>query len=165
MIQSRATPSDDESALTSLLRRAVPYEKAGAVIPRDLLAFGLFGSSIIIATGLFALLLPDAAAIRHSGFYLLLGGFTANLDSLMGHAVSPALICGGTLLVLDACLMQVRTSERWRYVIVAQAAAGGIGGAFATVFLALVVLNLVVWLALFALALMVLGVFLSAMGD
>ena len=156
---------DDGSALRALLDHAIPYEKAGAVIPHDLLQFGLLGSGIVIATGLLALTLPDSAAIRHSDFYLVLGSLTASLDTVMGRAASPALICGGILLVLDACLMQVRTSSAWRYTVVAQAIAGGIGGAFCTVFLALIILNLAIWIAIIALAVVILGVILGMMAG
>jgi hypothetical protein len=153
------------SALKSLLNRAIPYEKAGAVIPHDLMQFGLFGSSIVIVAGLMALMLPSSAAIEHSSFYLLLGGLTANLDSLMGRAASAALICGGALLVLDAGLMLIRTSEPWRYAVIAQAAVGGVGGAFCTFFILLVVLNLVIWAAIFALVLVALGTIFAGMAG
>jgi hypothetical protein len=159
-----AAPYED-SALKSLLRKATGYEKAGAVIPGGLMQFGLLGSTLIIATGLLALILPGATSIRRSGFYLVLGGPTASLGSIMGHVAILALICGGSLLVIDAGLMQVRTSEYWRYVVVAQAVAGGIGGAFCTIFLALVILNLAIWIALFALGLMIIFMIIGAMAG
>jgi hypothetical protein len=165
ILSSAGVRPDDGSALKSLLSRAIPYEKAGAVIPNDLMQLGLFGSSIIIAAGLMALILPSSAAIQHSSFYLILGGLTANLDSLMGHAASPALICGGTLLVFDAGLMLFRTSAPWRYAVVAQAAVGGVGGAFCTFFLVLIVLNLIIWAAIFALVLVALGTIFAAMAG
>jgi hypothetical protein len=155
----------DRSALDSLLEKVTPYEKVGAVIPFDLLQFGLFGSVITIVTGLLALAMPGADSIRSSDFYLLLGGVVASLVTLTRALAGPAIIFGGALLVLDAVLMTVRTSARWRSVIVLQAAAGGLGGVLATAFLALVILNLVIWIALAALVLMAIGALLAVLAG
>lgn len=160
--QVQASPEDD--ALQSLLERMGPYGKT-ALIPYDLLQFGIYGSAIVIITGLFALTLPSAAAIRHSDFYLILGDVTAGLDSFMGTVAAPMIIFGGTLLVLDAGLMLVRTSARWRSVVVIQALAGGAGGFICTFFLALVILNLAIWIAIVALALVLVSVLLGTMSS
>ena len=160
-----ARPSSDYSALKSLLNRSVIYEKAGAVIPHDLMQFGLFGSGLIIAAGLLALILPSAYSIQHGGFFLLLGSTTASLDSFIGSLAAPAFIVGGSLLVLDAGLMCVRTSYPWRAVIVLQAVLGGIGGLVCAVFLALVAFNLALWILIVAVVLMILGVILAAMAG
>jgi hypothetical protein len=156
---------DDDSALASLLRGAIPYERAGAVVPRELLQFGLYGSAIVIITGLLALTLPGADAIRHSGFYLVLGSVLANLDSLMGALAGPAIIFGGALLIVDAYLMQVRTSAKWRSVVVIQAGVGGAGGIMATLFLALIILNLAIWIAIIALGLGAIMLIIGAMAG
>jgi hypothetical protein len=158
-------PAQGHSALKSLLERSVIYEKAGAVIPHDLLQFGLFGSGLIVAAGLLALILPSAYSIQHGGFFLLLGSTTASLDSFMGSLAAPAFIVGGGLLVLDACLMLVRTSQSWRAAIVLQAALGGSGGLVCAAFLALVAFNLALWILIVTAALMVIGMILGAMGS
>jgi hypothetical protein len=162
LVQQVPAPKDD--ALQSLLRRIGSYGKT-AVIPYDLLQFGLYGSVVVIATGLFALILPGAASIRQSDFYLILGGTTASVVALMRALAIPAIISGGCLLLLDACLMQVRTSARWRSVVVAQAAIGGLSGVICTVFLALVILNLFIWIVLVTLALMLVGMILGIMAS
>lgn len=138
------------SALKDLLAHSVVYEKAGAVIPRDLLQFGLFGSIVVIVTGLLALVLPDPASISRGEFFLVLGSTAASLDSLMHGLAIPAIVCGVLLLGLDIYLMQVPTSEQWRWAVVGQAAAGGAGGVLCVVFLALVVLNIALWIAICA---------------
>jgi hypothetical protein len=158
-------PDDGDNALGSLLRRSIIHELAGSVVPGDLLQVGLFGSIIVIVAGLFALILPSATSISHSGFYLVLGSTIASVASLMRVVATPALIAGGSLLVLDAYLMLVRTSARWRSVVVVQAALGGAGGLVAIAFLALVFVNLAIWVIIITLALMVVGVMLAAMGD
>jgi hypothetical protein len=155
--------TDDDNALRSLLNHAVSYEKAGAVIPFDLMRFGLLGSVVVIGTGLLALILPDADSVRHSGFYLVLGGLAADTTFMMKALAIPAIFFGMCLLALDVYLMNVRTSDRSRSIVVAQAAMGGAGGAICTVFLALAVLNLVIWITLIVLGLVLLGVFLSAL--
>jgi hypothetical protein len=140
------TPADSNgSALSQFLSRTIDYNKAGAVIPRDLLSFGLLGSIVVIATGLLALVFPGPGAVRHGGFFLVLGTQAAGLDSLMHAIAIPAILCGLALLALDLYLMRVPTSQQWRSAVVAQAAGGGLGAALSALFLALVLLNLVIW--------------------
>jgi uncharacterized membrane protein len=157
--------SGDDNALKSFLDRVVPYEKAGAIVPNDLLQFGFFGSIIVIVTGLLASAFPDPASIRDGGFYLVLGDTAASVTALMKALAIPAIVAGGSLLVVDAFLMKVRTSAHWRSVIVAQAAVGGAAGAICTGFLALLILNLVLWIIIVALILMTIGVLLSALAG
>jgi hypothetical protein len=137
----------ERSALSDLLSRSIIHEKAGAVVPRDLLQFGLLGSIVVILTGLLALVFPGAESIRHGGFFFLFGGQVADLASIMEAAAIPAIVCGIALLGLDLYLMQTPSSDYGRAAVVAQAAAGGVGG---TVFLALVILNLAIWAILIA---------------
>ena len=94
------------SALESLLSRSVIHEKAGAVIPRDLLRFRLYGSIVCIATGLLALLFPTADSIRHGDFFPVLATPAADLQSVMHAAAIPLIVCGVALLALDPYLMQ-----------------------------------------------------------
>jgi hypothetical protein len=155
-VSSSAAPCD-ASALKSLLRRSIEHEEAGGVISGDVMEFGFVASGIVIAGGLLTFILPSAASIRHGDFFWVLGSPAASLDALMGFAAAPAIICGGALLVLDACLMRVRTSWRWRYVVVAQAVAGCIAGVFCTLFLALVILNAVIWIVIYALIFVIIG--------
>ena len=158
--------STHDSALKSLIRGAVDYEGAGRVLPLDLLQFGLLGSAFVVLAGVIGLALPSAHSIQHSGFFLLFGSTTASLDSFIGAAAAPAMIFGGSLLLLDAYLMQVRTSGSWVHsAVVAQAAAGGGVGIVCTAFLALIVLNLGLWIAIFALVLILIGVVLGAAGG
>lgn len=163
MYSSNRTPlADGDNALASLVKLAVDYDLAGAVMPNDLLQVGLFGSSVIIITALLALILPSATSISHSSFYLILGSSIASLASLMREIAAPALITGGVLLVLDAYLMLVRTSARWRSIVIVQAALAGVGGVICTAFLGLVILNIVIWVAICALALAIFGMILGA---
>jgi hypothetical protein len=153
-------------ALESLLSRSVIHEKAGAVIPRDLLRFGLYGSIVCIATGLLALLFPTADSIRHGDFFLILATPAADLQSVMHAAAIPLIVCGVALLALDPYLMQGRRSEHWRSAVVAQAATGAVGGAVGTVFLALVIINLVLWIVIAAFCLtMLCGLIASRAGG
>ena len=149
------------SALKDFLSHSTIYEKAGAVMPRDLVQFGLYGSGVVILTGLVALVLPKPWSISHGGFFLVLGGPETHLDALMHHLAVPAIVCGLLLLGLDVFLMLVPTGEHWRWAVVGQAAAGGVGGLLGVIFLALLILNLAIWIALISLilggALMLLG--------
>lgn len=160
-----ARPAEDGSALKSLLTRSVVYEQVGAVIPHNLLQFGLFGSGLIVVTGLLALILPGAHSIQHGGFFLLLGSTTASLDSFLGSLAAPALILAGSLLVLDAGLMCVRASQCRRLAVVLQAGLGGAGGLICAAFLALVAFNLALWILIFAATLMILGFILGAIAG
>ncbi len=154
-----------DGALSSFLARSVVYEKAGAVIPRDLVQFGLLASGAVFVTGLMALLLPGAASIRHGGFFLLFASQEAGLETLMHTLALPAIFLASALFALDVCLMKGRRSERWRSAIVAQAVAGGVGGVICTLFLALLILNLAIWIALIGLVLAALCAMLAAAGS
>jgi hypothetical protein len=138
------------SALADFLRHSVIYEKAGAVIPCDLLSFGLLGSLVVIGTGLLALIFPSPHAVAQGQFFLLLASEAAGLDAFMKHLAVVAICSGAALLVLDLFLMHVRTSAHWRWAVVGQAAMGGLGGALCTLFLVLAVLNLALWIAIIA---------------
>jgi hypothetical protein len=155
----------DESPLEAFLRRSVIYEKAGAFIPRDLLNFGLYGSAIVTVTGLLALLFPSPDSIRHSGFFLVLGASAANLEAIMHSLAIPAICCGLALLALDLYLTQGRRSEHWRTAVVAQAAAGGVGGILSIIFLALMLLNLVIWILIVAAGVACLCLLLAGAGS
>ena len=72
-------PEDDGSALGGFLSGSIIYEKAGAVIPRDLLQFGFLGSIVVIVTGILALIVPSPESIRSGDFYLVLGGTAADI--------------------------------------------------------------------------------------
>ena len=56
--------AEGDSALEAFLSRTVIHELAGAAIPRELLRFGLYGSSVVIATGVLGLVFPGANSIR-----------------------------------------------------------------------------------------------------
>jgi hypothetical protein len=145
-----SVPEDGGSALSDFLSRSTVYEKAGAVIPRDLLQFGYFGSMVVIGTGVLALVFPSPESVHHGGFFLLLGSQAADLVSFLHAIAIPAIVCGLALLGLDVYLMRVPTSEHWRSAVVAQAAAGGVGGTLCTLFLVLLLLNLMIWVLLIA---------------
>lgn len=162
----REPPGGERSALSDLLSRSVIYERAGGVIPHDLLQFGFFGSLVVIVTGLLAVVFPDATSIRAGDFFLVLGGTAADLSSLLHALAIPAILGGFALLLLDIYLMDVPRSERWRGAVVAQAVAGGLGGVLGTLFLALLIFNLAIWIAIIAVGLaIVLGVLGAAAGS
>lgn len=136
----------DDSPFAQFLNNTVSYEKTGAVIPMELLRFGLFGSLIVIATGLVALMIPSAGEIQGSDFFLVLEDQVADISTIMHTAAFPAIGFGVALLLVDLYLMRVPTSEHSRVLVVGQAAAGGIGGMVCAIFLALALLNLVLWI-------------------
>ncbi|HYJ00355.1 MAG TPA: hypothetical protein VEX36_11865 [Thermoleophilaceae bacterium] len=138
------------SALSDFLTHTRVYERAGGVIPRDLLQFGFLGSVVVIGTGLVALILPSPNSIQDGGFFLVWAGQAASLVSFLHALAVPAILGGLALLGLDLYLMRVPTSERWRSAVVVQAAAGGAGGILSTLFLALLVFNLAIWIAIIA---------------
>jgi hypothetical protein len=141
---------EGDSALEAFLSRTVIHELAGAAIPRDLLRFGLYGSIVVIATGVLGLVFPDADSIRRGSFFLIFSAPAADMRTIMHVVAIPLIACGVALLLLDLYMMQGRRSEHWRSVVVAQATAGGIGGVVSAVFLALVIINLVLWIVLVA---------------
>ncbi len=154
---------EEESALKSLLRRAAVHDKA--VIPTDLVQFGLYGSVIVIATALLALALPSEQSISHSGFYLVFGGALGGLASFVRALAGPALLFGFALLGVDIYLMKVPTRAHSRATIVTQAAAGGVSATICAIFLALIVVNLVIWLLIVAACVMALAAVVGAMGS
>jgi hypothetical protein len=152
MAGEQVPAKSDESALDSLLKRAISHDKIGAVMPRDLVQFGLLGSGIVILAGLVALVLPDPSSIKnghgpvfHWHFFLMFRSMAAGLDSFVQAMAIPGIVAGLLLLVLDAFLTQIPTREHWRLAIVGQAAAGGVGATVGVLFLAVFILNLIVW--------------------
>ena len=71
--------AEGDSALEAFLSRTVIHELAGAAIPRDLLRFGLYGSIVVIATGVLGLVFPGANSIRRGSFFLILGTPAADM--------------------------------------------------------------------------------------
>jgi hypothetical protein len=157
-----AGSGEDRSALDSLLDKVIPHETIGATVSFDLLQFGLYGSIIVIVTALLALAMPGAESIRHSGFYLLFGGAVADLVTFLRALAVPAVTFGGMLLILDAVLLTVRTPSWSRSLITLQAAAGTFSGVVATAFLALLLLNLVIWIVIMVLLATVCFAFIAA---
>jgi hypothetical protein len=142
--------SQDESALDSLLNRAVPWESLGKVLPRDLVRLGLYGSAVMILTALLALAIPSTHSIRHGGLFLLFASIAAGLAAFLHAVAVPAIVFGLLLLGVDLYLSNVPTGGRSRLVVIGQAAIGGVGGGIGVLFLALVVFNVVLWLVIIA---------------
>jgi hypothetical protein len=97
---------EGDSALEVFLSRSVIHELAGAAIPRDLLRFGLYGSIVVIATGVLGLAFPGANSIRRGSFFLILGIPAADMQTIMHVVAIPLIACGVELLLLDLYLMQ-----------------------------------------------------------
>ena len=150
-----SSPGDSSgSALRDFLSHAVIYGNR-ALMPRDLVQFGLMGSGLAILASVIALALPDPASIEHAHgpmfhahFFLILGSVAGGLVGLLQALAVPAIVCGVMLLGLDIYFMRVPTTEEWRWAIVGQAAAGGLGAGIGILFFALLILNVVVWLVI-----------------
>lgn len=158
-----ATPGN--SALTDFLKHTKVYDVTKALIPKDLLQFGISGAVIVMATGLLALILPSPASIDRGEFFLVLGSTAASLDALMQGLAIPAIVSSAALLLLDVYLMVVPTTEQWRLAVVGQATVGGAGGILSVLFLALVVLNIALWIAIGCCILAGIGLFLGALAS
>jgi hypothetical protein len=165
LIPGPSAADDNGSALKAFLDRTTIHETAGAAIPRDLLQFGLYGSLLVIASGILALIAPSPESIRSGDFFLILGTPAASLEAFMHALAVPAIVGGLLLLGLDLYLSQVRSSEHWHTAVVAQAAAGGVGGLVGVVFLALLLINLVLWVLIIACGLGLCLMVLAGMGD
>ena len=163
MLTQPTPPVEDDSALKSLLRRAAVHNKA--VIPADLVQFGLLGSGIVILTALLALAMPSEHSISHSSFYLLFGGVLGSLAAFAHALAVPALLFGVALLALDIYLMKVPTQGHTRSAIVAQATAGGVSATLCALFLALIVINLVIWILIAAACIAALFMMLAALAS
>lgn len=148
LLPSRPERSTEASALKSLLERAVPYEKAGWIMPRPVVALGMIGSGVMIGSGLLAIIFPSPQSVSHGAFFLLFASEAAGLESFMRIVALPAIVAGLGLLALNFYLMKARTGAPGRYVVAGQAVAGSVGGVISGLFLALVVLNLVIWIVL-----------------
>ena len=160
-----STNSAEGSALRSLLDQSVIYEKAGGVMPMGLVLFGFYGAGLLVASGLLAFILPSPHAIGHGGFFLLLRGEAAGLDSVMRTIALPGVLCGLALIGLDVFLSYVRTSNAWRSAIIGQTLIGAASGALAIIFIASVILNLVIWLLIIAAFVFAIGAMLAGLAS
>jgi hypothetical protein len=161
-------PDEGGSALTEFLKHTSVYGTR-AVIPRELLQYGVYGSLALVVIGVLGMVVASPTAIAHSGFFWILGHVAADVMSVIQPVAVPAMVLGFALLILDVFLMLVPSSEHWRWAVVGQAAAGGVGGVFGTIFLALVIINLAIWIAIgilvLALTVGMLAVVVGALGD
>jgi hypothetical protein len=162
--------SPGNSALTDFLKHTKDYLTDKAVMPADLVRFGLYGAGIMILAGLIALALPDPSTLRHmhawlfhAHFFVFFRSISAGLDGFAHALAVPAIVCGVLLLVLDAFLTQIPTTERWRLAVVGQAAAGGVGAGLGVILLALFIINLAIWIVLTALLIAACGMALFAL--
>jgi hypothetical protein len=165
------------SALSDFLKHTKIYDVTKAVMPKDLVQFGLYGSGVLMATALIALLLPDPSSIRstqvsfiiHAHLFFVGRALEATIVGLLQALAIPAIVASVVLLALDIYLMQVPTSQEWRYAVVGQAVAGGLNGVLGVIFLALLLFNLAMWIAMTCLiiggCLVLIGMILSGGGG
>jgi hypothetical protein len=144
----RWSGASGRSALGDFLDHVDIYNKG--VIPRDLVQLGLYGSTVMILTGLVALVIPSPHSISQGELFLLFASIGAGLAGFLQVLAVPAILFGLLLLGIDVYLSQVPTGERSRWIVVGQATAGGIGGGIGVLFLALVIFNVVLWLVIIA---------------
>lgn len=152
LIPSAWGPEDDDALRSFLRNNADSYEGAGAPIHPALWQFGFYGSLVIIAAGVLALVLPAPSWIEHGGFFLLFGNLAAELTSIITALAVPAIVLGILLLGVNLWLRDRRTSEAWRSAVVLQFAMAGGGATLYVGVAVLFVLNLALWIAIFGTA-------------
>jgi hypothetical protein len=138
----------EKNALLGLLARSVVHEQAGAPIPSDLLRFGFAAAAALLLTALVGALMPSPALVRHAHFFLLFGGVAARLTRVLQGLGPFALALGCGLLTLDLFLESGRRHAAWRYVIVGQAALGAACLSLDSALLAIILLDLALWIML-----------------
>jgi hypothetical protein len=150
---TRAVTSSPRSALDDFLQRAVAYENAGAELPRRLLGYAALGATCLVATAALFAMLPDPQAAHRSGLLLIGKGVGDVLLSIARGLVLPLAVVGVVLLVLDGVLFVGGGTRRlgWHYAVAAQPFVGGVGLGVGALLLALVVINVVIWLLFVAL--------------
>jgi hypothetical protein len=137
-----------ENALLGLLARSVVHEETGAQIPSDLLRFGFLAAAALLLTALIGALMPSPAAVHQAHFFLLFGGVAATLTRALQALMPFTLALGCGLAVLNLCLASGRRHAAWRYAIVGQAALGAAGLSLDSALLAIILLDLALWIML-----------------
>ena len=151
------------SAFEDFMRHVVPWNKFR--IPRTILLFGLAGSVLVLATGLLALVLPSADAIRSSGFFWFLTEPVTTLVSWM-HFMALAFVgIGLVALAIDAYAASGPRTAFWRYAVEVESYVGAAGGVISVLFLTAVVFILVVYVVLAIVAIVAVGFLLVGLAS
>lgn len=157
------------ATLSQLLERAVPYERWRAPLDRRLQMLTLLAGAALLTQLLFLWLVPGLLRWSRSGFFLVLGGTLHSLLSwLAAHAAVMLLL---TLAALGLYLMLVWRTRMlqaggltWHRVAFAEVAAGAASAFPVAVSLAIILLNLILWVLAICLFLSFIGLLLSGSG-
>lgn len=161
--QRDAMTSPTVSAFEDFMRHVVPWNKYR--IPTPILVFGLVGSVLVLATGLLALVLPSADAIRTSGFFWFLAEPVATLVSWMHVMALPFVGLGMVALAIDAYAASGPRTAFWRHAVEVESYVGAAGGIFSALFLTAVVFILIVYVVLAILAIVACGFLLVGLAS
>ncbi len=150
----------DGTALADFLRHAFDHDRMPTVIPSELVLLGWIGSAItVLASGL-ALVISDAHAFGHGGFFLLFGSAAAGIVSAMHMIAIPVMLLALLLAALTNYLRVVPAAEQWRLAVPAQATLGASTGVMSGAVLIFILVNLIIWIALMTLIMFAVGVFI-----
>jgi len=152
----------DGSALKSLLDHSVPYEKAGAPLPFDLAQFGFLGGGLLVACALAGLIAPQPATIEQGGLFLILGGLAAGIAQFLREIAPAALLTGLGFALVDLLLLGTPSGEWSRWLVTAQLVAGIGVASPAVLAIAVVALNIALWVAIIAVVFLVLLALVAA---
>lgn len=158
------------ATLSQLLERAVPYERWRAPLDRRLQMLTLLALAALAADALFVIVLaPALLSWSHSGFFLVAGGILHGLTSwVVAYAPLLLLLNLGALALFCMLLRRTRGLQTgtltWQRAALAEVAAGAAGALPMAVSLAIILLNLILWVLAICLFLWLIGLLLGGSG-
>jgi len=157
------------ATLSQLLERAVPYERWRAPLDRKLQMLTLLAGAALLAQLLFLWNLPGLLEWSRSGFFLVGGGILRGLLSwLAAHATVILLLILASLGLYLVLVWRTRMLQAggltWHRVAFAEVAAGAASAFPIAVSLAIILVNLVLWVLAICLFLWFIGFLLSGAG-
>jgi hypothetical protein len=155
------------SAFDRFLDTLVPGDPPPDDFNRALL-YAVLGSGLTLVSAVVLSLLPSKETILGSGFYAVGRRTLANVMGVAGDAAMPVAIFGAVLLLLTGVVALIGRRDGFTgalYVVQPVVGVGALGGAGLgwAMLIAVIAINLVVWIALIALVVVVGIAFLFGM--
>lgn len=163
-------PQLQRATLSQLLERAVPYEHWRAPFDPQLRSLTWLAGAALLAHLLFLLALPSPSTAVSSGFFLVLRGALSGL-LLWISAHAPLLLVLNLVALLAYFWLVWRTRGlqagrlEWHWAALGEVAAGAAGAFPLAVSLAIILINLILWIFIITaavwLAILILGAILE----
>jgi len=149
------------SALDAFLDKTVTYERMPTRIPRTVVALGAGGGALMLVDGLVGMAVGTQDA-RTNSFFLVGGDAISSILSWTAAFAGPLAIAGLIALVANAAMLAIPGGWSPRIVCYLEPAVGGAAGLVWLCVIAVVVINLAIWIVAIGIVVALVCVAISA---